>query len=182
MQAKLRNLRISPRKVRLVVDMIRGKSVPKAIGILTFTVKRAKTPVLKLLNSAIANSKDISKTPIDFNNLYISEIRVDNGSILKRHRPRSKGMSNPIHKRTSHVIIRLDKIGNDIKSKTKTIIQNGKQRAKNKTTQKIQNAKIKMENTKQQLKTKSVKRKVPSVAKRETKDVKHKTTTKNSKE
>ncbi len=106
MQAKLKNLKISPRKVRLVADMIRGKSTANSIKILNFTVKRAKSSILKLLNSAIANSKNMK---VD-SDLYIKEIRVDKGPILKRSMPRSKGMANPIMKRTSHILIVLDKI------------------------------------------------------------------------
>jgi len=109
MQAKLRYLRISPRKVRLVVDMIRNKSVSDSIKILNFTVKRARDPVLKLLNSAIANSKNMD---INSKDLYVAEIKVDKGPTLKRHMPRSRGMSNPILKRTSHIVIILDKIEN----------------------------------------------------------------------
>lgn len=107
MYSKLRYLKISPRKVRLVVDMIRNKNVVESIKILNFTVKKAKEPLLKLLNSAVANSKNMNFDPAE---LYIKEIRVDKGPTLKRHMPRSKGMSNPIMKRTSHIIIILDKI------------------------------------------------------------------------
>ena len=109
MQAKLRYLRISPKKVRLVADMIRNKSVSDSIKILNFTVKRARDPILKLLNSAIANSKNMG---INSKNLYVAEIRVDKGPILKRYMPRSRGISNPILKRTSHIMITLDKIEN----------------------------------------------------------------------
>lgn len=118
MQAKLRHLKISPRKVRLVADMVRGKSISNSIKILNFTIKRAKEPVLKLLNSAIANAKN-KNTEIDIKELYISEIKVDKGPTLKRHMPRSKGMSNPILKRTSHIVIVLDEIKNKVLYKSK---------------------------------------------------------------
>lgn len=99
-KATLSNYRQSPRKVRLVADLVRGKSVEEAIDILTYVPKRAGLPLLKLLNSAYANA---GKAP----NLMVKEVSVDGGAILYRRRPRSHGMANPIRKRTSHVNIVL---------------------------------------------------------------------------
>ncbi len=104
-EAKLRYARISPRKFRLVANLIRGQSVKKAENILKFTIKRPAKPMLKLLNSAVSNAEH------NFNlkkeNLYISEIRVDGGPILKRFMPRARGSVSPIQKKTSHVFIGL---------------------------------------------------------------------------
>ncbi len=104
-EAKLRYLRTSPRKVRLVADVIRGLSLKEAEEVLRFTTKRPTKPMLKLLRSAAANAEH------NFNlrreNLYISEIRVDGGPILKRFRPRAKGAISPIQKKTSHIFIQL---------------------------------------------------------------------------
>lgn len=100
MRAKLRYLRVAPRKARLVVDLVRGKNVGEAINILTFTRRSASEPVRKLIESALANaeSKDAN---IDL--LYVSEIFVDEGPTLRRFRPRAMGRATRINKRTSHV-------------------------------------------------------------------------------
>lgn len=103
-KATLSNYRQSPRKVRLVADTVRGKSVEEAITTLSFIPKRSALPLQKLLTSALANAKDLS---VPTENLIVKEIKVDAGSILYRRRPRSKGMSNPIRKRTSHVSVTL---------------------------------------------------------------------------
>jgi large subunit ribosomal protein L22 len=106
--AKLRYLRIAPRKVRLVADLIRGKTVEQAQTILNFVRKRATRPLLKLLNSAIANAHH--NFQLEKNNLYISEIRVDEGPKLKRWRPRARGQAFEIQKKTSHVTLVLEEI------------------------------------------------------------------------
>jgi len=106
--AKLNRLRIAPRKVRLVADLIRRKSVEEAQTILTFTVKRAAPPLLKLLKSAIANAKENFR--LEEKNLYISKIIVNEGQKLKRWRPASRGSAHSIMKRVSNVVIVLDEI------------------------------------------------------------------------
>jgi len=106
--ARSNYLRIAPRKVRLVVNLIRGKNIEEAQAILSFTVKRAARPLLKLLNSAIANAKDGFQ--LDSSNLYIYKITVDEGPKLKRWRPRSRGRAFPIQKKTSHITIVLEEI------------------------------------------------------------------------
>ncbi|MDP3763060.1 MAG: 50S ribosomal protein L22 [bacterium] len=103
-KAQLSNYRQSPRRVRLVADAVRGKRIEDAITTLSFIPKRAALPLQKLLASALANAKNLS-LPIE--NLIIKEIKVDAGSTLHRRRPRSKGMANPIRKRTSHVSVTL---------------------------------------------------------------------------
>ncbi|OGZ24611.1 MAG: 50S ribosomal protein L22 [Candidatus Nealsonbacteria bacterium RIFCSPLOWO2_01_FULL_43_32] len=104
--ASLPYLRIAPRKVRLVADLIRGKSVIQARDILNFTTKKAARPLLKLLNSAIANAKDNLK--LDEAQLFITKIEVDEGPKLKRSRPRARGQAYEIQKKTSHLNLVLD--------------------------------------------------------------------------
>ncbi len=103
-KAKLSTYRQSPRKVRLVAGLVRGKKVADALTILSFTPKRSALPIQKLLASALANAKNLSLAE---ENLVIKEIKVDEGPILYRRRPRSRGMANPIRKRTSHVSVTL---------------------------------------------------------------------------
>ncbi len=103
--ATLRNYRQSPRKVRTVANTIRGKKAQDALTILTFLNKKAKTPLKGLLASALANAKN--NFNIEHDALFVKEIRVDGGVVLKRRMPRARGMAYPINKRTSHVIITL---------------------------------------------------------------------------
>lgn len=103
--ARTRYLRISPRKVRLIVDVVRGKGIDEARSFLAFASKRAAHPILKLLNSAAANAKhNFSKE----SGLYIKKIFVDQGPTYKRIRPVARGTAHPIKKKTSHVTIILD--------------------------------------------------------------------------
>ncbi len=106
--AKLRHLRIAPRKVRLVADLVRRKSVEEAQTILNFTNKKAAPILLKLLKQAVANAK--TSFQLVEKNLYISKILVDEGPKYKRWMPRARGMATPIYKRTSHVTVILDEI------------------------------------------------------------------------
>ncbi len=104
--AKANNIRMSPRKVRLVIDVIRGMDVARAQTQLQFIKKEACGPVLKLLNSAIANAGhnfDIAKET-----LYVKTITADGGPVLKRWTPKAFGRSAPIRKRTAHITIILD--------------------------------------------------------------------------
>ncbi len=105
-KAKLRHLRISPRKVRLVANLIKGLTIEEAERQLKFLTKRAALPILKLLNSAVANAENNNKLTKE--NLYISNIVVDVGPSLKRWRPRAMGRAFPILKRTSHITLTLD--------------------------------------------------------------------------
>jgi large subunit ribosomal protein L22 len=104
-KAKARYIRMSPRKVRLVVDLIRGLNVQDAKAQLSFSKKAAAEPVLKLLNSAIANATN--NFNMNANDLYVKTIMVDGGPILKRWRPRAFGRAGAIRKRTSHINIAL---------------------------------------------------------------------------
>lgn len=103
-RAIARYIKMSPRKVRLLADLIRGKRVESAEVQLRFSAKGAKTPLLKLLKSALANAeaKKMAKEK-----LYIKSITVDGGPVLKRWRPRAFGRAAPIRKRTSHITIIL---------------------------------------------------------------------------
>ncbi|QKY70947.1 50S ribosomal protein L22 [Lentibacillus sp. CBA3610] len=105
MQAKAvaKSVRIAPRKVRLVVDLIRGKEVGEAIAILRHTQRGASPVVEKVINSAIANAEHNYEMEPD--NLVISEAFVDEGVTLKRFRPRAQGRASQINKRTSHVTV-----------------------------------------------------------------------------
>lgn len=102
-KAVARTVRIAPRKVRLVVDLIRGKQVGEAVAILRHTPKAASPVVEKVLKSAVANAEH--NYELDPNNLYISEIFVDEGPTLKRFRPRAQGRASAINKRTSHITV-----------------------------------------------------------------------------
>lgn len=115
--AKLNQLRIAPRKVRLVADLIRGKSTKEAETILYFQTKRAAHQITKLLKSAVANAKNNFK--LNENHLYISKLTVDGGPHLKRWRPRSRGRAYPILKKTSHVTLVLDEI--ELKKRQKKV-------------------------------------------------------------
>ncbi len=103
--AKLRFLRMGPRKVRLVADMIRGKKVVRALDVLSVVPKKAALPIIKLLNSAVANAKHNHSLAVE--NLKISQIYVDGGPVLKRSMPKAHGRATPIRERTSHITIGL---------------------------------------------------------------------------
>lgn len=105
-KAKLRYLRMSPRKVRLVIDSVRGLDVGAAESQLRFIPKAAAKPVLKLLASAIANAEH--NFNLNKSNLYIKEIRVDDGPTLKRWMPKAMGRADTIRKRSSHINLVLD--------------------------------------------------------------------------
>ena len=102
--AQLNNYRQSPRKVRLVTDMIRGKSVVNALIALEALPKRASLPISKLVRSALANAKAKGTAP---EMLYVSHITVDKGIVMKRSMPRARGSASRINKRTSKVTLSL---------------------------------------------------------------------------
>ncbi|RJQ32651.1 50S ribosomal protein L22 [Candidatus Parcubacteria bacterium] len=112
--AKLNNYRASPRKVRLVANMIKGKKVSDAILQLEFLTKKPSSPIAKLLRSAISNAKNNFKIA-DGEVLKVKKITVGAGPVLKRHRPRSRGMANQILKRTSNITLVLEEQGEIIK-------------------------------------------------------------------
>lgn len=99
--AKVTGVRVTPRKVRLVIDLVRGKDVSVALGILSNINKSAVTPVTKLIKSAAANAVNTKK--MDESKLYIAEIYAGDGPRMKRFLPRAKGSASSIIKRTSHI-------------------------------------------------------------------------------
>lgn len=105
-KAKLRYLRIAPRKVRAVVDLIRGLKVKEAENQLLLSSKRAAKPVLKLLRSAVANA--LNNYSLSEDELYIKRIETQDGPILYRWMPRAFGRATPIRRRSSHLIIVLE--------------------------------------------------------------------------
>ena len=105
MKATLRNYRQSPRKVRLVTNLIKGRSVKEALVVLSSLPKKAADPVKKLLASATANAK--SAHNVDKDTLVIQNVRVDKGIVFKRYQPRARGRAAPIRKRTSHISVVL---------------------------------------------------------------------------
>jgi len=106
MKAILNNYRQSPRKMRLVADAVKGKTVREARAVLSVLPKAATTPLLKLLNSAAHNAKENAKAS-DVESLRIADIRVDGGVVLKRFMPRARGSGYRIRKRTSKVTLVL---------------------------------------------------------------------------
>ncbi len=105
-RAKLKYVRVGPRKARLVADLIRGKKSEEALNILSFTKKMPARVMIKLLKSAIANAAQ--KKNVDVDRLYVKKISVDQGATWKRFTPRALGRATPIRKRTSHISIVLD--------------------------------------------------------------------------
>ena len=103
MKASLNNYRQAPRKVRLITDLVKGKSADKAQAMLTHLVKRGALPIKKLLDSAVANSG------VPASELVVKLATVDKGVVIKRWMPRAMGRAFPIHKHTSHVVIELAK-------------------------------------------------------------------------
>ncbi|PIT88458.1 MAG: 50S ribosomal protein L22 [Candidatus Magasanikbacteria bacterium CG10_big_fil_rev_8_21_14_0_10_36_32] len=100
-KAKLSFLRMGPRKVRLVADLMRGRKVSTAIDRLSLMNKKAARYLLKLLKSAVANAKNNFQLEVD--NLRVKSITVDGGPVLKRWMPKAHGRATPIRERTSHI-------------------------------------------------------------------------------
>ena len=107
--AKLKNAKISAQKVRLVADQIRGLPVDRAINLLTFSNKKAAKIIKKVLESAIANAEHNDAADVD--DLTVSEIMIDEGTTMKRWRPRARGRANKILKRMSHVTVAVAEMG-----------------------------------------------------------------------
>lgn len=105
-RATARYIRMSSRKVKAVIDLIRNKDLGEAQAILANTPRAATEPVLKVLNSAAANAEN--NLGMDRDNLYVAEVYANQGPTLKRYRPRAHGRATRIRKRTSHITIILD--------------------------------------------------------------------------
>lgn len=104
-RCQVRYIRISPSKVGIVADLVRGKPVREALAILRYTPKRASKVVEKAIRSAIANAENNHEMNGDL--LYVSEIYVGQGPTLRRYRPRARGIAYPIQKKTSHLTVIL---------------------------------------------------------------------------
>ncbi len=105
-QAKLRNVRLSPRKARLVVDLVRGKGIQDAMNILQFSPQKTAPILSKLLKSAVANAEQKGVSDVD--TLFVKTVMVDQGPVLKRFMPRAQGRASRIRKPTSHITVVLD--------------------------------------------------------------------------
>lgn len=103
--AKIRYLRVAPRKARIVCDLVRGKKVQQALDLLRFTRRGCAPDIYKLIRSAVANAN--VKGGLDVDQLYVRRITVDQGPIYKRWLARARGMATPIQKKTSHVTVVL---------------------------------------------------------------------------
>jgi large subunit ribosomal protein L22 len=109
-KAQARFVRVTPMKARRVVDLIRGKSVPEAVALMRFAPQSASEPVLKVLNSAVANARfsaDQHGQAFDETALVVSAAYVDEGPTMKRFRPRAQGRASRINKRTSHITVHV---------------------------------------------------------------------------
>ncbi|MBQ0155607.1 MAG: 50S ribosomal protein L22 [Bacteroidales bacterium] len=111
--AKLNDVPTSPRKMRLVADMVRGMEAFRALGVLRYSTKEASIKLEKLLRSAIANWEQKNETKAEMGQLYVSNIYVDSARQLKRLRPAPQGRGYRIRKRSNHVTIFVDAISND---------------------------------------------------------------------
>ena len=103
--ARLNNLRIAPRKARIIADMVRGKDVSSAINSLRFLNKSGAREFFKLVVSAVANAEDQGEKDVE--NLVITRVTVDQGATLKRWRPRAQGRGTRIQKKTSHITLEV---------------------------------------------------------------------------
>ncbi|OQX00931.1 50S ribosomal protein L22 [Candidatus Parcubacteria bacterium A4] len=121
---KLKYLRIAPRKVRIIADLIRGKSFEIAQAILSFTNKKGADDLLNLLNQAAANAEN--NFQLEKNNLQISKIIVDEGPKLKRWLPRARGKADRLEKKTSHITMTLEEINETAIKKTKAELKTDK--------------------------------------------------------
>jgi len=137
-KAELNFLRMSPRKVRLAADMIRGKKVADALNIVKFSGRWASKPLLKLLNSAIANATHNFNLQKD--DLYIKTIKVNQGPMLKRFSARAFGRAAEIQKKTSHIIIVLAELAKPAVPKKEVVAEKAAETGK----LKVKNEKLKI--------------------------------------
>lgn len=110
-KAILRNARVSPRKARLVADLVRGMDVEQALEVLAFTPKKTAPMMRKLIQSAVANAEfaaEKDEGSLDIDRLYVETVMVDGGPTLRRFRPRAQGRATRVLKRTSHITVVLD--------------------------------------------------------------------------
>jgi large subunit ribosomal protein L22 len=135
MKAFLKNYRQSPRKVRLVADLIKGKRVSEAFTQLKNLAKRASEPMDKLLASAVANAKQAG---VNIEELYVENVTVNEGIVMKRSMPRARGSASRINKRTSHIMLTLTEKNADKKEKKAAKVEKKEEKApKAKTVKKV---------------------------------------------
>jgi len=126
-KAELNYLRIAPRKVRSVAKILRGLDVDQALAQLTYMRRKSVVPILKLVNSAIANARN--NKSLSQEDLYIKEIKVDEGAKLKRYMPKGFGRTSPIQKKTSHISIVLDELSDEKKKTKKKFVAKAEEKA-----------------------------------------------------
>ncbi|MFQ6078022.1 MAG: 50S ribosomal protein L22 [Thermodesulfobacteriota bacterium] len=105
-KARAKFIRTAPRKARMVTELVRGKGVGEALNILTFTKRAPAKIIAKLLRSAVANADQMKN--IDVDTLFIKQITVDQGPVMKRYRPRAMGRATMIRRRMSHITVVLE--------------------------------------------------------------------------
>ena len=107
-EAKHRFARISPRKARLVMDLVRGRDVDDAITLLKFSKQRVSGMIEKVIRSAVANANEQDAAGGPRNTLFVAKAWVDPGPVIKRFQPKDRGKAYPINKRTSHLVVTID--------------------------------------------------------------------------
>ena len=107
-RAAAKFIRVSPRKIRLVMDQVRGRKVEEALNILSFAPQKGARILKKLINSAVANAEQNSNVDVD--SLYVKRLYADEGPTMKRWRPRAQGRATRINKRTSHLTVIVDEM------------------------------------------------------------------------
>jgi large subunit ribosomal protein L22 len=128
-KAEAKYIRLSPKKARLVLDLVKGKTVEEAVYILDSINKRARGPIRKVVNSAFANLNQNRTEKFLSKDVYISTIKADSGPYLMRYRAATMGRATPIRHRTSHIRVELEEIVKE-KPKTKTKTQKKKKMEK----------------------------------------------------
>lgn len=144
--AKLNYLRMAPRKTRLMANVIKGLSVNEAEAQLLLNPKKASEPILKLLRSAVANGKQKN---VSEENLFVKEIRVDQGPMLKRFMPRAQGRATPIQKKTSHITLVLAESLKPKQSRFKIMKQ---EKIKKSVAEKIKKSKVEVKEKSEEIK------------------------------
>lgn len=127
-KAKVKYVRISARKARLVIDLVKGKTVEQANYILDNVNKRARSPIKKVLNSAFANANHDRQEKLLSKDVFISDIKADGGPMLMRYRAATMGRATPVRHRTAHIYVELGelksrKAGKDKKAKVKSKVK-----------------------------------------------------------
>ena len=120
-EAKHRFARISPRKARLLMDLVRGRDVDDAINLLRFSKQRVSGMIEKVIRSAVANASEQEVAP-SRNTLFVAQAWVDPGPIIKRFQPKDRGKAYPIKKRTSHLVVTIDEREDGATGKVKQVV------------------------------------------------------------